>query len=183
MWDGGRRSRCGGAATRATGALLASVSGDIVVVADRTDFGTETAMSSGLVIEDVTKRFGGVQALDGVSFRVGHGETVTLLGPNGAGKSTLLRIIATTVLPDSGRVFVDGHDAIARPAVARRSLGVALGDERSWYWRLTGRRNLEFFAALYGLTRRQAAERATELLAEVGLTEAADRRFDGYSTG
>ena len=58
-----------------------------------------------------------------------------------------------------------------------------LPDERSWYWRLTGRHNLEFFGALNGLRRAAAAERADELLAEVGLQEAGSRRFDGYSSG
>lgn len=139
--------------------------------------------ADGLVIRDVAKRFGRVQALDGVSLTVAPGEIVALLGPNGAGKSTLMRIIATTVLPDSGQVFVQGRDAIAHPADARRALGIALGDERSWYWRLSGRRNLEFFAALYGFARRPAAERVTDLLEKVGLTAAADLRFDGYSTG
>ncbi|MGI8644327.1 MAG: ABC transporter ATP-binding protein [Thermomicrobiales bacterium] len=141
------------------------------------------AVERGLVVQDVAKRFGRVQALDGVTVTVRPGTIAALLGPNGAGKSTLMRIIATTVLPDAGRVWVDGRDALANPGAARRALGIALGDERSWYWRLSGRRNLEFFGALYGLRRRAAASRAAELLAEVGLDEAADLRFDGYSTG
>ena len=131
----------------------------------------------------LAKRFGQVTALDGVDLDVAAGEVVALLGPNGAGKSTLLRVLSTTVLPDHGRACVDGHDVVEDPLGARQALGVALGDERSWYWRLTGRANLEFFAVMYGMRRRDARRRVEELLCEVGLSDAADRRFDGYSAG
>ena len=137
----------------------------------------------GIRVEAVSKRFGAVPALDGVSLRVDPGEVVALLGPNGAGKSTLIRILGTTVLPDSGTASVGGHDVASESAAAKRSCGLMLGDERSWYWRISGRHNLEFFAALYGLRRREARARAAELLDLFGLGEAADRRFGGYSAG
>src|SRR5918995_3668887 len=117
----------------------------------------------GIRARDVSKRFRSVQALDGVSFDVGRGEVVSLLGPNGAGKSTLLRILGTTVLADSGTVTVGGHDVVDDAAGARRSLGVMIGDERSHYWRLSGRRNLAFFAALAGMPPPQAAARTQPL--------------------
>lgn len=66
---------------------------------------------------------------------------------------------------------------------ARRSLGVMIGDERSHYWRITGRQNLEFFAALYGIPRSESADRAALLLDSVDLVDAADRRVLGYSSG
>ena len=134
-------------------------------------------------IRGLTKCFDHVQALNGVDLTVAPGEIVSLLGPNGAGKSTLLRILATTVLPDGGTATVTGFDVVRHPRQVRQSLGIALGDERSWYWRLSGRKNLEFFAMLYGYSRRQAAARAAELLDQLDLTQAADRRFDSYSTG
>jgi ABC-2 type transport system ATP-binding protein len=134
-------------------------------------------------VRGVTKRFGPVTALVDVAFEVGSGEIVALLGPNGAGKSTLLRILGTAILSDEGEAVVAGHDVVAEPDATRRSIGFLLADERSWYWRLTGRHNLEFFGALYGLRRPAAAERAAELLEEFGLADAADRRFDGYSSG
>ena len=134
-------------------------------------------------LEGVTKRFKNTVALDGIDFTVKTGEVAVLLGPNGAGKSTLLRILCTTITPDSGTALVGGLDVTQRPAEVRRRLGVALSDERSFYWRLTGRQNLEFFAAMYGLRRREARERAEELLVEVDLIDHADRRFDYYSSG
>lgn len=137
----------------------------------------------GIRVREVSKRFRSVQALDRVSFDVDPGGIVALLGPNGAGKTTLIKILGTTVLPDSGSATVGGHDVVADPMAARRSLGVMIGDERSHYWRITGRQNLEFFAALYGIPRRESADRAGVLLDSVGLTDAADRRVLGYSSG
>lgn len=136
-----------------------------------------------ICIQGLTKRFGQMWALNGVDLSVAPGEILALLGHNGAGKSTLLRILATTVIPDGGSARVAGFDVVSEPEQVRRRLGITLGDERSWYWRLSGRKNLEFFATLYGFSRRQAAARVAELLDELELTYAADRRFDGYSTG
>jgi ABC-2 type transport system ATP-binding protein len=132
---------------------------------------------------DVTKRFGEVNALDSVSFDIATGQVVALLGANGAGKTTLLRILGTTVICDSGEAIVAGHSVTTAPAAVRRSIGFLLADERSWYWRLTGRHNLEFFAALYGLPRKEGRRRVERLLDEVGLLDAADRSFGGYSSG
>ncbi|MGH2993060.1 MAG: ABC transporter ATP-binding protein [Solirubrobacterales bacterium] len=137
----------------------------------------------GIRAREVRKRFRTVQALDGVSLDVEPGEVVALLGPNGAGKSTLLRILATTVIPDSGSAMVGGNDVVEDAMAARRSLGVMIGDERSHYWRISGRRNLAFFAALAGIRRREAAARTERLLEVVGLSEAADRPVLGYSSG
>jgi ABC-2 type transport system ATP-binding protein len=80
-------------------------------------------------------------------------------------------------------VEVAGVDAVASPLAARGNIGVTLADERAWYWRLTGRANLEFFAALHGLRRRDAADRTGELLDVVGLVPDADRPFGEYSSG
>lgn len=119
--------------------------------------------------------------LDGIDLAVPAGTVLAVLGANGAGKSTLLRIIGTTLLPDSGSVRVDGVDVVAQPREVRRRLGLVLGEDRSWYYRLTGRQNLEFFAALYGVAR--PAPRIEELLARVGLDAAGDRPVSDYSTG
>lgn len=137
----------------------------------------------GLQVQRLHKTFGELEALRGVELEVPWGDIVAVLGPNGAGKSTMLRILGTTVLPDSGHVEVAGHDVVNHPGAARRSLGLVLGEERSWYWRLSGRDNLEFFAALHGLRRHAASTRASEVLCAVDLQDVADRRFDRYSSG
>jgi ABC-2 type transport system ATP-binding protein len=131
-------------------------------------------------VEGVAKSFGGLDVLRSVSFDVGAGEAVALLGRNGAGKSTLVRILCGTVIPDAGKVVLHGH---LQTGSASRFVGHVLADERSWYWRLTGHENVEFFAALHGLTPREAAERSTELLARVGLSAARDQLFGQYSSG
>ena len=122
-------------------------------------------------------------ALDGVSLRVERGRAFCLLGPNGAGKTTLIKILTTLILPDGGRVLVDGHDVERSPAAVKRAVGYAINDERSFYWRLTGRQNLEFFGALNGLRGRRRDEAIDGVLRLTGLEPAADVRFNAYSTG
>jgi ABC-2 type transport system ATP-binding protein len=122
-------------------------------------------------------------ALAGVDLRVEKGRSFGLLGPNGAGKTTLIKILATLVLPDEGRAFVAGHDAEKQPAEVRRSIGYAISDERSFYWRLTGRQNLEFFGVLNGLRGRALATKIGEVLRLTGLEGVAGLRFNTYSTG
>ena len=96
-----------------------------------------------------------VEALRGIDFTVRRGRIVGLVGPNGAGKTTLIRIIAGLLDPDEGRVLVNGHDPSVDHTAAARAVGLVLADDRSLYWRLTGRQNLEFHGALYGLLARR----------------------------
>lgn len=125
----------------------------------------------------------GVTALAGVNLEVDSGRCFCLMGPNGAGKTTLIKIFSTLVLPDSGRAFVNGFDVSKSPKEVKNSIGYALGEERSFYWRLTGRQNLEFFAALNGISWRERRDKIEEVLKLTGLKEAADLRFNTYSTG
>ena len=134
-------------------------------------------------VRELSKRFGCVTALVDVNLSVAEGEVVALLGANGAGKTTLLRILATTVTADTGEVSVAGHDVRSEGTAVRGSVGLMLGDEHSWYWRLSGRRNLEFYAALYRLAPPAAAARVDELLSQQGLADAADRPVSEYSSG
>jgi ABC-2 type transport system ATP-binding protein len=123
-----------------------------------------------------------VVALHSVDLEARPGRILGLVGPNGAGKTTLIRIIAGLLDPDRGRISVDGHNPAIDPSGAARALGLVLADDRSLYWRLTGRQNLEFHGALFGLSRRDATARADELLVSAGLA-GRDRRVFGYSTG
>ena len=122
-------------------------------------------------------------AVADVDLEIGEGEVFGLLGENGAGKTTLIRMLSTTLIPTSGRAMVGGHDVAHDPHAVRRVLGLVSGDERTFYWRLTGRQNLDFFAALYHVPRRQADSRIRRLLETLGVSDDADRPFHAYSTG
>ena len=124
-----------------------------------------------------------VEALAGVSFTVPHGEIACMMGPNGAGKSTLVRILGGLLLPSAGRAEVGGIDAGAGTSEFRRRVAFVVGDERSFHYRVSGRGNLHYFAALHGLPAATARRRTGELLERVGLAEAADRRYREYSRG
>jgi len=124
-----------------------------------------------------------VGALDDISFSVRAGDMIGLLGPNGAGKTTLLKIMTTLVHPSAGRVRLLGHDIREKARWTRRMIGLITCDERSFYWRLTGRHNLKFFAALYGVPEREADARMEELFDTLDLTSAADRPYHSYSSG
>ena len=104
-----------------------------------------------------------IRAVDGVSLTVEAGSVLAILGPNGAGKTTLLRILAGLVLPTSGHASVCGLDVMQEEDRVKGMVGVSLGDDRSLYARLSGRRNLDFFAAMYGLSRREATQRINDL--------------------
>jgi ABC-type multidrug transport system ATPase subunit len=138
---------------------------------------------TGIVAEGISKNFGGLTVLDRLDLTVDEGEIVALVGENGAGKTTLLRVLATTLVPDAGNAWVAGFNIVRDARAVRGSIGLMLGDERSWYWRLSGRQNLAFFGALYGLASEVSATRADTLLAEQGLTGAANRRVSDYSKG
>ncbi|MDQ7858296.1 MAG: ABC transporter ATP-binding protein [Armatimonadota bacterium] len=145
------------------------------------------AAAPALWLDGVSRRFAGrggiVMALDRISLRVPQGGFFGLLGPNGAGKTTLLRLACGLLRPTAGRIEVLGDDPVRRPEAVRRALGAVLGGERALYWRLTGRENLLYAAALYDLPPAPAAARAAELLRFVDLTERADDLVEGYSTG
>ncbi|MBI5209999.1 MAG: ABC transporter ATP-binding protein [Elusimicrobia bacterium] len=121
-------------------------------------------------------------ALDGVSFVVAKGEVFGLVGPNGAGKTTLIKVLATLVLPDSGDATVSDHGILSEPGKVRASVGLATGDERSFYWRLTGWQNLEFFGAFHGLTGVRIRERARNLSTLLD-DDSLSKRVAEYSAG
>jgi len=132
--------------------------------------------------EGLTKHYGATKALDGIDLSVPEGSVLGVLGPNGAGKTTAVRILATLLRPDSGRATVAGHDVTKDPTAVRRSIGLT-GQYASVDEQLSGRENLELFARLLDFTRPDARARATDLLEQFGLTEAADRRAGTYSGG
>jgi ABC-2 type transport system ATP-binding protein len=134
-------------------------------------------------VEGLVKVFrGGVRALDGLSLAVPPGGVFGLLGPNGAGKTTLVRVLATLLPPDGGSARVAGVDVRGDPAGVRARIGLA-GQHAAVDEILTGRENVELVGRLYGLSRRQARQRAGHVLERIRLAEAADRQVRTYSGG
>ena len=135
-----------------------------------------------ILVEELRKRYGRVQALDGVSFRVSGGEVFGLLGPNGAGKSTTVKLLATLTTPDGGRAEVAGHDVVRDADAVRRSIGYvpqSSGVDRD----ATGRENLMLQGRVQGMGGTTLHTRVQELLELLGIAEAADRVVRGYSGG
>ena len=130
----------------------------------------------------LTKRYGAKLALAGVSFEVGAATIMALLGPNGAGKTTTVSCLTTLERPDAGWAVVAGCDVLADPAEVRARISLT-GQFTALDPVLTGRQNLVMFGELLGLRRRQAKARMEEMLAELDLTDAADRSAKSYSGG
>ncbi len=122
-------------------------------------------------------------AVDEVSFAIAEGEIFGLLGPNGAGKTTTIRMLCTLLAPTGGAATVNGYDIVRQANAVRQSLGAVLTGERSIYWKLTGRENLEYFAALYHIPPAVAKGRIAELLDRLGLAGRADEYVERYSSG
>ncbi len=122
-------------------------------------------------------------AVDGVSLKIQQGEIFGLLGPNGAGKSTTIRMLCTLLEPTSGTARINGYDVTRQANLVRQNLGTVLAGERSIYWKLTARENLEYFAALYHIPPEIAHKRVNELLDRMELTSRADDLVEKFSTG
>ncbi|MFD7441744.1 ABC transporter ATP-binding protein [Streptomyces sp. NPDC059909] len=122
-------------------------------------------------------------AVDGLDLDIPPGRITGLLGLNGAGKTTTIKILATLLRPTSGTVHVDGLDTVADARAVRRRINLIAGGERMVYTRLTGRENLWYFGQLYDVPKARLRRRIDELLALVGLTDAADTTAERYSKG
>ena len=123
------------------------------------------------------------RAVDGIDLHVETGEIFGILGPNGAGKTTTMRMLATLLEPTAGSATVLGHDLVTEARAIRRRLGAVLSGERSLYWKLTARENLEYFAALYHVPPAETPGRISEILETVHLTDRADDYVEKFSTG
>ncbi len=142
-------------------------------------------MPHAIEVESLEKTFGGkheVHALDGVSLVVEEGTVFGLLGPNGSGKTTTVRILTTIIKPDAGVARVLDHDVVRDASLVRSRIGLA-GQYAAVDENLTGKENIQMVGHLNHLPRRTVNTRATELLQQFGLAEAANRTVKTYSGG
>ena len=139
-------------------------------------------MTDAIIVEGLEKRFGDVQALNGVDFRVPTGTVLGLLGPNGAGKTTAVRILTTILEPSAGRAEVLGIDVTKDPQGVREHIGLA-GQYAAVDENLTGHENLRMVGRLTHLDRATTRARADELLERFDLVDAANRPVNTYSGG
>ena len=123
------------------------------------------------------------RAVDGIDLAVPEGEVFGILGPNGAGKTTTMRMLSTLLEPTAGHATILGHDLVREARAIRRRLGAVLSGERSVYWKLTARENLEYFAALYHVPAAETRRRIDEILETVHLADRADDYVEKFSTG
>ncbi len=138
--------------------------------------------SDAIRVESLTKTFGEMRAVDGVSFSVPSGEIYGLLGPNGAGKTTIINMLSTLLKPTSGRAEVAGYDVGRHRDSVRRSIGIVF-QEPALDGKLTGRENLEFHAMMYGLDRETRRRKIDEVLSLVDLSDKAKVLVENYSGG
>lgn len=122
-------------------------------------------------------------SVDNVNLSIKKGELCGLLGRNGAGKTTLIKMLSTLILPTTGAARVNNFDILTEDTKVRSSIGFISSDERSFYWRLTGKENLRFFASLQNIMPGEAGEKIEYFLSLVGLDGKGDVKFQNYSGG
>ena len=138
---------------------------------------------NGIEVEGLVKEFKkGPRAVDGIELTVAPGEIYGFLGPNGAGKSTTVHMLTTLLPPTAGTARVAGHDIVEEGPEVRDAIGVAL-QEAALDQYLTAREHMRLQAGMHGIRQGRGARRGDELIARVGLTDAADRKVGGYSGG
>ena len=138
--------------------------------------------SQAINVSGLIKHYGEVVAVNDISFQVSNSELFGFLGPNGAGKTTTINLLTGLARLDAGTINISGIDCTNNPKAAQHLVGI-VPDESNLYPELTGFENLTFCAALYGMRKNERQTRAQELLDTFGLTDAADRKFAGYSKG
>jgi len=131
---------------------------------------------------DLTKHFGTLAAVEGVSLRVEAGEILALLGPNGAGKTTTIRMLASILRPTRGTAKIKGFDVVQEPIDVRRSVGF-LTEHHGLYTRMKQQEYLQFFGRIHKMPASVIRERTTELLTQYGLNEASELRLSQFSKG
>jgi len=135
-----------------------------------------------IIIDNLTKRFEDVTAVDELSLEVEKGELFGLLGPNGAGKTTTINVLCGLLEPTNGSVSVGGYDVRKEPSKVKELIGVCPQDTAVFSY-LTGRENVELFGSLHAMPKEKLKKNTEELLAKLGLLDDANRRVGKYSAG
>ena len=142
----------------------------------------QNSSSLAVDVSGLIKVFGDNKAVDGVDLSVATGSIYGVLGPNGAGKSTVINMLATLMVPDGGTAKIFGHDVVEEPQIVRQLIGVT-GQAATVDEGLSATENLVIFGRLLGLSKAEAQKKATDLLDEFGLIEAAKRPLSKFSGG
>ena len=133
-------------------------------------------------VSELSRHFGDITAVDGISFEVGEAEIFGFLGPNGAGKTTTISMLCTLLTPTAGRATIGGHDIVDDPGGVRREIGIVFQDS-TVDERLTARENLVFHGELFGMGKQDIRPRAEQLMERVGLLDRADDTVITFSGG
>ncbi len=164
-----------------------------------TEYGQKCALPIAIEIRHLTKRFPRVKryrelfmhpfrrhevtVLRDMNIQIKEGEIFCLLGPNGAGKTTLLKILCGLIIPSEGTAFINGINTTLENQKIKKEIGFVLNEERSFYWRLTGRQNLRFFATLNNMSNIDSQRRIDAVLEITDLNDVANEMFKNYSSG
>ena len=144
-------------------------------------------MKTIIKIQEVSKEFKvkkrKIQALDNVNLEIKKGEIFGIIGPNGAGKTTLIRVLCGLLLPTKGGVYINGYNIIKDDSKLRSSIGLVSSDERSFFWHLTNKKNLEFFAALHNIKKRDFEDRFSAVMELFKMRGKENLLFRYYSSG
>jgi len=135
-----------------------------------------------LEVKELSKSYGNIKAVGGISFEIQKGEIFGLLGPNGAGKTTTISILSCLLKPDSGDAFVDGYSILKDSMEVKKRIGVVPQDV-SLYPTLSAQENLVFFGEMYGLTGSKLREKVDDVLEVVGLKDRRKEAINKYSGG
>lgn len=137
---------------------------------------------SEILIENLTKQFENVTAIDGLSLEIEKGELFGLLGPNGAGKTTIIKVLCGLIKPTSGSVHIGGCDVLKEAAKVKELIGVCPQDTATYPF-LSGRENVELFGNLHTMPKGKLEKSTDELLKKMSLSDDANRRLGKYSGG
>ena len=136
-----------------------------------------------VVVDEVSKHFGKMIAVERLSFSIGEGEVLGLIGENGAGKTTTMRMMATILAPTQGEIRINGYSVKKDAMAVRTQLGILFGGDVGFYSRLTARENIAYFGSLYGLRGKELAGRIETLAEMLEMKEFIDRRVGPFSRG